>query len=97
VSSGAGGGDLVRSERFRADLALLGAAVVWGSSFAVQRVAATQVGPFLYTGLRFLVGALALLPLMGRRLSGLSRCELWGGVLAGSVVFAGSLLQQVGL
>jgi drug/metabolite transporter (DMT)-like permease len=88
---------VARSERFRADLALLGAAVVWGSSFAVQRVAATQVGPFLYTGLRFLLAALALLPLTAERLRRLSRSELWGGALAGSVVFAGSLLQQVGL
>jgi len=86
-----------RAERFRADLALLAAALVWGSSFAAQRVAATQVGPFLFTGLRFLLGAVTLLPLTVRRLRGLTRTELVGGSLAGAVVVVGSVLQQTGL
>ena len=87
----------LRGERLRADLTLLAAAVVWGSAFAACRVAAEQLGPFLYNGLRFALGALTLLPFVGRRLRNLTRLELWGGALAGTLLFSGSTLQQKGL
>jgi drug/metabolite transporter (DMT)-like permease len=51
--------------RLLADLALLGAALIWGSAFAAQRVAAAQVGPFLYNGVRFLLRA--LLQMLGQK------------------------------
>ena len=84
-------------ERLKADLTLLAAAIVWGSAFVACRVAAEQLGPFLYNGLRFALGALTLLPFMGRRLRSLTRLDLWGGVLAGLLLFGGSTLQQKGL
>ncbi len=84
-------------ERLKADLTLLAAALVWGSAFAACRVAAEQLGPFVYNGLRFMLGALTLLPFVGRRLRNLSRFELWGGALAGTLLFGGSTLQQKGL
>ena len=84
-------------ERLKADLTLLAAAIVWGSAFVACRVAAKQLGPFLYNGFRFALGALTLLPFMGRRLRSLTRLDLWGGVLAGLLLFGGSTLQQKGL
>jgi drug/metabolite transporter (DMT)-like permease len=48
--------------RFRADLVLLIVALIWGSAFAVQRVAAQQFDTFTFNGLRFLLGGLVLLP-----------------------------------
>jgi drug/metabolite transporter (DMT)-like permease len=48
--------------RFRADLVLLLVALIWGSAFAVQRVAAQYFDPFTFNGLRFLLGGLVLLP-----------------------------------
>ena len=48
--------------RFRADLVLLLVALIWGSAFAVQRVAARYFDPFTFNGLRFLLGGLVLLP-----------------------------------
>jgi drug/metabolite transporter (DMT)-like permease len=86
-----------RGERVRADLTLLVVATIWGSSFVAQRVAAPHVGPWLYTGLRFLLGALVLLPLWGRRGGRLTRRELGGGALAGTVLLAAALCQQVGV
>jgi len=86
-----------RGERLRADLILLAVAVIWGSSFVAQRVAAAHLGPFLYNGTRFLLGALTLLPLAGRRLRGLTRLEWWGGALAGLFLFGAANLQQAGL
>jgi len=48
--------------RFRADLILLLVALIWGSAFAVQRVAAQYFDLFTFNGLRFLLGGLVLLP-----------------------------------
>ena len=48
--------------RFRADLILLLVALIWGTAFAVQRVAARYFDVFTFNGLRFLLGALVLFP-----------------------------------
>jgi drug/metabolite transporter (DMT)-like permease len=88
---------LFLSERLRADLTLLAVAIIWGVAFVVNRVAAAHVGTFSYNGARFLFAALTLLPFLGRRARGLTQIELWGGALAGLLLFAGSALQQMGL
>jgi drug/metabolite transporter (DMT)-like permease len=43
------------------DLMMLLAAVIWGSAFVAQRLSAHDIGPFFYTGLRFMLGALVVL------------------------------------
>ena len=86
-----------RAARLKADLLLLTTAVVWGSGFIAGRVGAQHLDPWVYNGLRFLVGALALLPLALKRPGGFSKPELWGGLLAGLLLMVGSNLQQVGL
>jgi drug/metabolite transporter (DMT)-like permease len=86
-----------RNKRLLADLALFAAAVVWGSAFSAQRVAAAHLGPFLYNGVRFLLGVLVLLPLLRGRLRGITRLEWQGGILAGILVVAAAALQQGGL
>jgi drug/metabolite transporter (DMT)-like permease len=48
--------------RFKADLVLLLVALIWGSAFAVQRVAAQYFDVFTFNGLRFLLGGLILFP-----------------------------------
>jgi drug/metabolite transporter (DMT)-like permease len=48
--------------RFRADLVLLVVALIWGSAFAVQRVATRYFDAFMFNGLRFMLGGLVLLP-----------------------------------
>jgi drug/metabolite transporter (DMT)-like permease len=82
--------------RFRSDVLLLLVAILWGSSFAVQRVAAQHLGVFLFNGLRFLLAALILLP-FARQKNRLGRLDfIWIG-LAGLCAFSGSALQQAGL
>lgn len=82
--------------RLKADLLLLLAAVIWGSAFVVQRVAAQVGSIFMFNGLRFLLGALVLIPFAGLRWN-FSRRD-WGlVVLAGFLLFGGSSLQQMGL
>ncbi|HVO83362.1 MAG TPA: DMT family transporter [Syntrophobacteria bacterium] len=91
---------------YRADGLLLLAAAVWGVAFVAQRVGMNHVGPLTFNGVRFALGVLTLLPLaLTERektvtLSGpplTTGQTVWGGVLAGMVLFAGATLQQVGL
>ena len=82
-----------------ANLALLLAAAVWGGAFVVQKIGAAHLGPMTFTGVRFLIGALVVLPLAlrawrGLRLDGRD----WLGMLAtGGALFAGAVLQQIGI
>lgn len=87
------------------DLMMLLAAVIWGSAFVAQRLSAQDIGPFYYTGLRFLLGAVVvlvfclLLPAQRKALRtiptdlGLLRA---GGVL-GVVTAVAISAQQIGL
>ncbi len=88
----------------RTDLLMLLAAAIWGSTFVAQRLGMDAIGPFLYTGTRFLLGA-ALVALLWRWRPGplathpvLPSRGLWrAGLLLGAVLFAAVNLQQVGL
>lgn len=86
-----------RSKRLGADLALLVVAVVWGSAFVAQRAAAAHLGPFLYNGLRFALGALTLWPVVRGRWQAVTRLEWQGGILAGLLLVGASAFQQAGL
>ena len=86
-----------RTQRLGADLALLLVAIVWGSAFAAQRLAAEQINAFTFNGLRFLIGALVLLPLTWRHWERLDRRAWIGVALVGSVLFVGAAFQQLGL
>jgi drug/metabolite transporter (DMT)-like permease len=84
------------------------AALIWGSAFVAQRVGMSHVGPLTFNGIRFSLGAMVLLPLTrrgdpGREVEGgpaqhrMVWPTVWGGALAGLVLFIGATLQQVGL
>jgi drug/metabolite transporter (DMT)-like permease len=88
----------------KADLLLLITAVIWGFAFVAQRVGMSHMGPFTFNGIRFSLGALALVPFLfwGRKRAGqVSNFDLkvyfWPIILTGLLVFAGASLQQVGI
>jgi drug/metabolite transporter (DMT)-like permease len=93
--------------RWRADLALLIVAMIWGSAFVVQRVAGRSMDPFTFNGLRFLLGGLLLLPFTGflkrdrkaatHTPTGQKNYWLVYVPLAGMLLFAAAGLQQAGL
>lgn len=90
------------SKRLKADLTLLAVAAIWGSAFVAQRLGNEQVGPFTFNGIRFPIGSLALLPVIGwRRRTGagtkMGRAELRAGIILGVLLFGGASLQQLGL
>ncbi|MGY3886474.1 DMT family transporter [Aeromonas aquatica] len=92
----------------RSNMMLLMAAAIWGLGFVAQRLGMDHMGPFTFNGLRFLLGALSLLPLLwwlksrqpsapSGSSSGERRLLLTGGLIAGTVLFSAASLQQVGL
>ncbi|QQC63200.1 DMT family transporter [Paraburkholderia ginsengisoli] len=95
-------------QHLRANLLMLIAAMIWGSAFVAQRLSLDAIGPFLFTGLRFLLGALvvltmivcvrrsALAELLNRKPGG-ARELLGAGALLGVVLAASISLQQIGL
>jgi len=94
----------MRSQALRADFLMLITAMIWGTAFVAQRIGMDNIGPFLFTGLRFALGALALLPLVmyqGRTVARhepfLQRGLILGGLSMGLALTLGINLQQVGL
>lgn len=87
----------------KSNLLLLLAAAIWGFAFVAQRVGLGYVGPFTFNGVRFLLGSLSLIPLIWYfRTDSLPprmgfKSEALAGLLAGTVLFIASSLQQIGL
>lgn len=95
---------IMRNQALRADFLMLITAMIWGTAFVAQRVGMDNIGPFLFTGLRFALGAIVLLPLVLHQGRGAARHEpflqrglLLGGLCMGLALTLGINLQQVGL
>ncbi|HLW73630.1 MAG TPA: DMT family transporter [Gammaproteobacteria bacterium] len=87
--------------RLRADLLLLLTAFIWGTAFIAQKDANQSMGPVSFVGARFLLSALALIPLViyetRRQTVALSRDDWIQAGFVGLCLFAGASLQQLGL
>jgi drug/metabolite transporter (DMT)-like permease len=92
----------------RANALLFLVALIWGTTFAAQRVGMDHVGPFTFNFVRFLLGALFLAPFAWNTLKSQKEqtekapvsernFSLIGAFLAGTMLFAGISLQQIGL
>lgn len=91
---------------------MLIAAMIWGSAFVAQRLSLEAIGPFLFTGLRFLLGAAVVTAFVfatgclqrgrqGRDQTGPARrldaALLRDGAVLGLVLALAISLQQIGL
>lgn len=83
----------------RGDLLLLLAAMIWGVGFSAQRAAMQGLGPLTFTGLRFLLGWLALQPILRLpKLQSSKPAPPRKAVLGlGLLLFVGAWFQQIGL
>ena len=97
---------IANTRALRSSFLLLIAAVIWGFAFVAQRVGMDFLGPFGFNGVRFLLGALSLLPILCWRNRSAKRYgqlrpawlpTLLAGCLAGTILFAAASLQQIGL
>lgn len=91
-------------KRWQADGLLLGVAAIWGLAFVPQSWGMAAMGPWAFTGVRFALGALVVLPLAWRErgraapprpAGGPPRALLLAGL--GGLIFLGAALQQIGL
>ncbi len=94
----------MRLTTLRADLLLLMSAIIWGSGFVAQRLGSEHLGAFAFTGTRFAIGALLLLPMLWfapwpKHVDrAVSRSATWrGGWIAGLIMLAAATMQQHGL
>lgn len=94
----------MRISTLRADLLLLIAAVIWGSGFVAQRLGSDHLDAFAFTGLRFTLGTLLLLPLLKfaswpKHVAPVFswRATTRGGIMAGIVMTLAATVQQHGL
>lgn len=88
--------------RIQANLLLTLVAMIWASAFVAQSRAMEVMGPMMFTGIRFLIGALVVLPLIlrERRAAGARRLTVAdGGKIAGLglLLTLGAALQQIGI
>jgi len=90
------------------DILLLITSAIWGFAFVAQRAGMAYIGPFLFNGIRFLLGSVALLGVLfimfrtiqkGKSfLSYLLRKEhVTAGFLAGIALTLGASFQQMGI
>lgn len=88
-------------------LLLLLTATIWGVAFVAQSVGMDYVGPFTFNGVRSLLGAIVLIPVIfvfgqGKDAKEKAALEdkkvLWkGGILCGLCLCAATSLQQIGI
>jgi drug/metabolite transporter (DMT)-like permease len=83
--------------RVLAEVGLGLAGVIWGANFVLVKVAMGHMQPLYYLGLRFLLGAVVLAPFAVGRLRRLSREGWLLGCGLGILLFAGFVLQTIGL
>jgi drug/metabolite transporter (DMT)-like permease len=84
--------------RWRVDLSLVVVALIWGTTFVLVKAALAHISTLLFLTIRFLIAAIALLLIYGRRVQpGRLKQTLRIGALAGVCLFAGYILQTFGL
>ncbi|HOR85184.1 MAG TPA: DMT family transporter [Bacillota bacterium] len=90
----------------RSNVLLMITAAIWGFAFVAQRVGAQYVGAFTFSGVRFALGSISLIPLLiysKRKRAAIPTGEipmesaLIPGIIAGFILFFGASLQQIGL
>lgn len=97
-----------RESNYSSDALLFMTAGIWGFAFVAQRMGMDHVGPFTFNGIRFLLGALTLVPLLflkpswatprkqpkrKRSRKKILRASIWLGLF----LFLGASFQQMGI
>ena len=89
-------------ERNAAMLLLL-TSLIWGLSFVAQSVSSESIGPFTFNSIRFLIGAIVLIPFAlpsirrECRASGYWKRTLKGGIICGICLASAAVIQQIGI
>lgn len=97
----------MNKKEIKAELLLLLAAAIWGFAFVAQRMGSDFLGPFSFNGIRFALGSVSLIPVImifSERKKDIAIIESGNrkkitkyGIIAGTVLFVASTLQQAGV
>ena len=86
-----------------AALLLLLTSLIWGLSFVAQSVSSESIGPFAFNSIRFLIGAIVLIPfalpsiIREHRNPGYWKRTLRGGIICGLCLASAAVIQQIGV
>lgn len=85
--------------QIRQSLLLLLTATIWGIAFVAQSVGMAYVGPYTFNAVRFLLGALVLLPVLafGKKQADNTGISIRSGIICGIILAIASNLQQIGI
>lgn len=91
-----------RRSVYGSEAILLLAAIVWGFAFVAQKAGMESLGPMAFNGIRFIIGALTLLPFIGiikdTNTYSDKKISLWkAGLISGTVLFLAASVQQFGI
>ena len=96
----------MKTQALKTDLLMLITAAIWGFAFVAQRQGMETMGPFLFTGVRFLIGVVVLSPVvwfLSKKPQKTHKAEvstkklIFAGTAAGLLLFGAISFQQVGL
>ncbi len=90
--------------RFQANMVLMLASIIWGTTFVVQQVGTGNLGAITFTSARFFMGSMIVLPFaivqykrINRGPRKIKQREWLGMVITGIALFSAAVLQQVGI
>ena len=98
----------MNKNNLKGSLILMLASLLWGLAFVVQSDAAKKISPFIFNGLRSLVGAVGIFiyilieslikkqPVFKKDI-GYAKTAVWGGIVCGAVLCVAVNLQQYGI
>ena len=88
--------------KYKGPLILLLCSFLWGTTFVAQSIGSNTVGPYTFTGLRFIISGVILLIvylIINRKnlFKGVSKKVFIYAVITGLALTGGSILQQIGI
>lgn len=90
-----------KSNGMTANVMFFFTALIWGFAFVAQRQGADHLAPFAFNGVRYVLGAVSLIPVIlifDRKGTPWRDKQLWvSSLIAGFVLYAAAALQQMGV
>jgi drug/metabolite transporter (DMT)-like permease len=94
----------LKNKQLISSLLLSLAAIIWGFAFVAQKVGMEFIGPFLFNGIRFIMGSLILVPIViymkskkDNSVKSDKKNNYYFGIILGTVLFLASSAQQIGM
>ena len=92
-------------KQMKGNIMLMTTAIIWGTAFVAQKAGMDLIGPTAFNGIRTLVGAAALLPVIifmnwrkkEKEKEPLDKTLIIGGICCGLALCAAGNVQQIGL